>query len=234
METVKRTDNCNFVNHVKGWYQMGHYYEKRDDARIVYKSPITVEDLKAGKTYRARMVNYSKNGLYFETNWLLDLETQINIDMENSPKASSSFDVKERYQAEIIWHKKLENFLYNHGYGVKYISGSDKEDLQSSGLKDTKINSEDLRRHPRRSYRKTVLFTSQNQYYEGLTNNISNGGIFIETNDRLSVGQIIKLVIPGTKIDKGVMLKGEVIHVNSKGVGVKFKSLLNKGKSLER
>ena len=213
---------------------MGHYYEKRDDVRIVYKSPITVEDLKAGKTYRARMVNYSKNGLYFETNRLLDSVTEIYIEMENSPKASSSFDLKERYQAEIIWHKKLEDSLYNHGYGVRYIYGSDIENLQSSGLKDTKNNSEDLRRHPRRSYRKKVLLTFQNQHYEGLANNISNGGIFIETNDKLSVGQIIRLVIPGTKIDKGVMLKGEIIHVKPEGVGVKFKSLLRKGKPPEK
>jgi len=212
---------------------MVHYYEKRADARNVYKSPITVEDLKAGKTYRARMVNHSKNGLYFETNWPLESVTEIYIEMENSPQASSSFDLKERYRAEILWHTKLEDSLYNYGYGVKYISGSDKENLQSSGLKDTKNNSEDLRRHSRRSYRKTVLFTSQNQYYEGLTNNISNGGVFIETNDELSVGQIIKLVIPGTKIDKGVMLKGEVIHVKPKGVGVKFTGILNKGKPLE-
>jgi len=126
-----------------------------------------------------------------------------------------------------------EDSLCNHGYGVKYISGSDKENLQSSGLKDTKNTSEDLRRHPRRSYQKAVLFTSQNEYYEGLTNNISNGGVFIETSDTFSVGQIIKLVIPGTKIDKGVMLKGEVVHVKPKGVGVKFKSLLNKGKPLK-
>ena len=77
-----------------------------------------------------------------------------------------------------------------------------------------------------------MLFTSQNQYYEGLSNNISNRGIYIETNDKLSVGQIIKLVIPGTKIDKGVMLKGEVIHVKPKGVGVKFTGILNKGKPL--
>lgn len=44
---------------------MVHYYEKRDDARIVYKSPITVEDIKAGKAYRARMVNYSRKWVVF-------------------------------------------------------------------------------------------------------------------------------------------------------------------------
>ena len=211
---------------------MAHYYEKRSDQRIIHKSPIQVEDISSNKTYRARMVNYSKNGLYFETNLPLGSVTEINIEIENSSMAPSFSDLKERYQAKILWHKKLENSLYNFGYGAKYIYSSDKENLQSTGFKDTETKTEDLRRHPRRSYRKTVLFASQNQYYEGLANNVSNGGIFIETNDRLSVGQIINLVIPGTKIDKGIMLKGEVIHVQPKGVGVKFKSLLKKARAL--
>jgi Tfp pilus assembly protein PilZ len=209
---------------------MVHYHEKRAAARKAYKAPITVEDLKTSTIYRARMVNYCKTGLHFETDWLLEPGKKIYIEMENLPEVSSSSDLKDRYRAEIIWHTKLENSLCKHGYGVKFISGSGKENLQSVGLKDTKTNSEDLRKHPRRSYHKTVLFISQNQAYQGLANNISNGGIFIETKDKFSVGQIIRLVIPGTKIDKGVMLKGEVIHVKPKGVGVKFTGLLNKGK----
>lgn len=211
---------------------MVNYYEKRSDPRIIHKSPIKVEDIKAGKTYRARMVNYSKNGLYFETNLPLESVTEISIEMEDSPQESSSLDLKERYGAEIMWHMKLEDSLYNYGYGVKFIPGSGKGNPQGSELIDSKYTGEDLRKNPRRSYRKTVLFTSENQYFEGLAKNISNGGIFIETNGRLSVGQIIRLVIPGTKIDNGVMLKGEVIHIKTEGVGVKFKSLLKNGRPL--
>ena len=213
---------------------MTHYYEKRSDVRIVYKSPIMVEDINSDKIYRGRMVNYSRKGLYFEINLPLESLTEVHIQMEISPQASSPIDFKDRCRAAIMWHRKLEDSLYNYGYGVRLISGSDKENLQSRAATDTKISSEDLRRHPRRPYRKKVLFTSQNQYYEGLTNNISNGGVFIETKDELSLGQIIKLVIPGTKIDNGVMLKGEVIHINSDGAGVKFKSLLKKGKPLKK
>jgi hypothetical protein len=210
---------------------MAQYYEKRSDQRIIHKSPIKIEDIKAGRAYRGRMVNYSKNGLYFETNLPLKSVKEINIEMENSPMSSSSFDHKERYQAEVIWHRRLENSLYHHGYGAKYIYSSDKKNLQSTGFKDTEIKTEELRRHPRRIYRKSVLFASQNQYYKGLANNISNGGIFIGTRGSFAVGQIIKLVIPGTKIDRGVMLKGEVVHVQPQGVGVKFKALLKKIKS---
>ena len=39
--------------------------ENRDNARIKFKSPVTIENLKAGIIYQARMLNYSKYGLYF-------------------------------------------------------------------------------------------------------------------------------------------------------------------------
>ena len=41
-----------------------------------------------------------------------------------------------------------------------------------------------------------------------------------------SVGQAIRLVIPGTRIDNGVMLKAEIIRFNATGVGVKFSGLI--------
>jgi hypothetical protein len=37
---------------------------------------------------------------------------------------------------------------------------------------------------------------------------------------------MIRLVIPGTKIDNGTMLRGEIRHRNKKGIGVQFKQLL--------
>ena len=51
--------------------------ENRDNARIRYKSPVTIENLKAGIIYQARMLNFSKYGLYFETDSLLGLGDAI-------------------------------------------------------------------------------------------------------------------------------------------------------------
>ncbi|MBW2411583.1 MAG: PilZ domain-containing protein, partial [Deltaproteobacteria bacterium] len=61
-----------------------------------------------------------------------------------------------------------------------------------------------------------------------LIKNISRRGVFVETKGIFNAGQIIKLVIPGTSIDNGVMLKGEVIRCSATGIGVEFKSLLRK------
>jgi hypothetical protein len=91
----------------------------------------------------------------------------------------------------------------------------------------------DLRRFTRKPFRRATIFACQNRYYAGLTKNISKGGIFIEMRNPLAIGQNITLVISGTKIEKGVMLKGEVVHMCPEGFGLKFLSLLKEGKEFK-
>ena len=55
--------------------------------------------------------------------------------------------------------------------------------------------------------------------------------MFIETKDSFNEGQTVRLVIPGTKIDNGTMLKGEIKHLNRIGIGVQFKRILNQIKN---
>ena len=88
----------------------------------------------------------------------------------------------------------------------------------------------DLRKYPRRVFTKAIFFSSQNQYFAATTTNISKGGVFIETRDKFKKGQIIKLVIAHTKITKGVILKGRVVHLRREGIGIKFLSLIKNGK----
>ena len=203
---------------------MTRFYEKRSDNRTDFKSPIMVEDSK-GIIYKARMVNYSGNGLYIETDWLLRPGTEIYIEMEKSPYASQTFDLPERYRAVILWHARLENSFYSYGYGVRYTPDVDMQIPQIKILQETKI-SEDLRRYPRKHFSNSVFFTSQNEYFKGLIGNISKNGVFIETKDDFTVGQVVRIVIPGTKIDNGTMLKGEIRHRNKEGIGIQFKQLL--------
>jgi Tfp pilus assembly protein PilZ len=203
---------------------MTRFFEKRSDNRTDFKSPIMVEDSK-GIIYKARMVNYSGSGLYIETDWLLRPGTEIYIEMDKSPYASDSFDLPERYRAVILWHARLENAFYSYGYGVRFAPEVDTQIPQVKVLQETKI-SEDLRKYPRKHFSTSVFFTSGNGYFEGLLDNISKNGVFIKTKDDFTVGQVIRIVIPGTKIDNGTMLKGEIRHRNKNGIGIQFKQLL--------
>ena len=67
-----------------------------------------------------------------------------------------------------------------------------------------------LRKFTRKPFRRATIFACQNRYYAGLTQNISKGGVFIETRNRFSAGQIVKLVISHTKIEKASCSKAKL------------------------
>jgi len=210
---------------------MVHYSEKRTHPRNLCKLPATIEEIKDSFLYRARLANYSNNGMFLETDVVLDPETEIVVGIEDSPLASqksisrsASLDAPECYQVRVIWQKSLRGSIFNYGYGAQILYEGDKKSSQAEDIQ----KKQELREHPRRFFSKTAIFTSENKFYQGLTTNISRRGIFVETKGEFNVGQIIKLVIPGTSIDNGVMLKGEVIHLAQTGIGVKFTSLLRK------
>jgi hypothetical protein len=82
--------------------------------------------------------------------------------------------------------------------------------------------SPELRRFERRRMSTSVYFTAREHLFKGLIRDVSRRGIFIETRNRLKVGRFIRLVIPGTKIDNGVMLKARIVHRTLSGFGVKL------------
>ena len=58
--------------------------------------------------------------------------------------------------------------------------------------------------------------------------NLSRNGCFIENHEFLNIGQILELVIPGTIFNENNRLKVEVARLSPIGVGVKFKTIINK------
>jgi hypothetical protein len=194
--------------------------ENRKFARTTQKSPVIVGSLDSGDSYTARMVNYSSNGMYLETDSVIPLEQEIFIGVGNLPPGSST-QAPKGYRVKVIWQKKLKDSIFNYGYGVHIVSDYKIQKSQTTSIQ----KKQDRRKHPRKSYRKPVFFTSQNQYYEGTIKNISRNGAFIEINRDFPEGQSIRLVIPGTKIDKGVMLKSAIVRKDKDGIGVQFLEL---------
>ena len=56
--------------------------ENRKNARSDEFRPISVKDLKAGISHKATMLNYSKNGMYFEADSILQPGTEIYLGIE--------------------------------------------------------------------------------------------------------------------------------------------------------
>ena len=76
--------------------------ENRKNARSDEFRPISVKDLEGGISHKATMLNSSKDGLYFETDSLLQEGSRIYLGIENSSNALFADECECRL-AEIIW-----------------------------------------------------------------------------------------------------------------------------------
>ena len=102
-------------------------FENRNSTRINHTSSLEVKDLQSGNIHNAKMFNYSREGVYFESDSVLNPGMQVYIGIQNSPYTSLP-DVLEYHRAEIIWRKKLTCSFFRFGYGVKLGSLVNKQD----------------------------------------------------------------------------------------------------------
>jgi len=217
--------------------------ELRGKKRFRYKTHISLDNLLPGIFYAAKMYNLSKSGLYFESDQPLHSGDYINLKMKSTAH-SSGIDTDYHFSAEIRWRKDLQDSSFRHGYGAKFIESSEtldeifdltnleRQNPQESDWTDEK----DPRQHPRKTYKKSLSFSSKGQSFKGLITNVSRGGAFIETRNRFSLGQMIELVFPAYKNRKDLRIKGCIVRFNQKGMGVKFdrRSGRNRRSDLDR
>jgi len=188
--------------------------ENRDKTRFDHESAVTLENIKIGVQRNARMFNYSDCGLYIEADHLLEPKTEIRIGITNSP-FSAEPDKFENYRGVIRWRKLLKRSAYYYGYGVEII---EQKDIPSKS-QDPYHGS---RQHPRVDYAIPVKFESDSQTYEGTTENVSSGGVFIKTPDPIAVGQKVIIDIPLKNKGKIKRLTGQVTWSTRHGFGAKF------------
>jgi len=88
---------------------------------------------------------------------------------------------------------------------------------------------EDLLTKERRAFiRKScsipVSYATYERVYTNIIKNISQKGVFIETQRPLFVGEDLVLSFSMPGFDKPFKVKGEIVQVNRNGIGVEFKN----------
>jgi len=79
------------------------------------------------------------------------------------------------------------------------------------------------RKHPRKPYVSQVDFSTGDQAYKELIQDISPGGLFIQTSAPLAVGQEITLLLSFQDQARPMKILGEVVRATDQGIGVRFK-----------
>jgi Tfp pilus assembly protein PilZ len=82
------------------------------------------------------------------------------------------------------------------------------------------------RRHVRKPCVLTVIYANQEQSFDGCITNISNSGVFIETQKTVALNEEIMLSFVIPKFQERIRIVGVVVHVGEAGIGVEFKNPL--------
>lgn len=193
--------------------------ENRGEQRFDHFLPIQVKDLGSGETYEARLLNYSNSGISFESNGAFEPGARIYICIQKSPYKNSP-GILEYLYGEVMWRRDLNQAFTKYGYGIQLVSGSNRQGLEAENSKSGK----ELRSQPRKPYCKTVQFSSSKGVHEGKTINVSASGVFIVADEKLEVGQELKMNLPLGE-GKTAEIIGHVVWANDKGFGLKFQKV---------
>lgn len=79
-----------------------------------------------------------------------------------------------------------------------------------------------IRTNPRQRCSVPVNYVNRDQIFIDYIRDISVDGIFIETSHSFKIGDKISVVIPFSKGNRKVKLKGKIVRSTQDGVGVKF------------
>jgi len=82
--------------------------------------------------------------------------------------------------------------------------------------------SEEMRTHPRKTSFIAVDCSTKDVCFMDFIQDISTGGVFIETNAPFYVGQELKMNFSLPEAETPISIGGEVVRVDSHGIGVKF------------
>ena len=98
---------------------LANEHERRRSARNKFEVAFQYENGSNGIFYPAKMLNYSREGMYFETAIIHRPGDEIYIDLDFSPYA----DTLEGHRAEVMWCEKIDgpNPKGSYGVGVKYL-----------------------------------------------------------------------------------------------------------------
>ena len=106
---------------------------------------------------------------------------------------------------------------------VMDMSDTEREDLLKKWEQHRRP---EMRKDPRKPSLIPVDCSSLDACFTDFIQDISKGGVFIQTDGHFFVGQQITLTFTLPKAEKDITVKGEVVRVNSRGIGVKFKERL--------
>ena len=110
-----------------------------------------------------------------------------------------------------------------HAVILQKIKGLSEDKLQQLLKYLDEEQVPEKRKYGRKDFIRVIDYIVGDRYYRDFIQDMSEGGLFIETSNDFSVGQKIIMSFSSPDYQKPFKVHGEIIHVQTDGIGVKFK-----------
>ena len=205
--------------------------ERRYHKRFKYEAFISHDVTSNDTIHPGKIFNFSKGGLYFQSDESIKPGEEVFVGL-TTDSDSAEHDTQLLFEVRIVWQQALKDTPYRFGYGGRFLNSSDsflenpellKLEQQTPTSADGVLAAEkDSRKYKRRFYNKRLYFIYKNLKFIGLVANISRGGALIETEVKFSLGESLKLIVPLGKSGKDAQVKGWIVRICLRRVGVSF------------
>jgi len=95
-------------------------FESRASARLPHDSRVKVKPTDNALFHRGRLVNYSRNGVYFETDLLLEPGAEIFLAIEDSPFEGAEVGGHDLWHG-VVRHCSLIDSFCRYGCGAELM-----------------------------------------------------------------------------------------------------------------
>jgi len=210
--------------------------EQRKETRSDHHSELLIRDPGRKPVVRGRMHNFSRGGIYFESDTFIPHDRTILIGIYHSPYSDDAISY-ECHRVKIKWCRSLGKGGLRYGYGAEKLDpvvGHLPENGPERSGDDPDSTSKERRKNARKAFLSSVYFVCDRKYYAGVTKDISSGGLFIRIEKPVKLGQILTLTIPNTDYEQGKMLRARVVHLESNGIGVKIVGIVKSKRHAKR
>lgn len=209
---------------------------RRELLRI--NATVEVEFKTFDQFYKEYSKNLSKGGMFIKTDKLLKPQSVLEILLKLPGLEKPLSLVGEVVHVIDVPTARARN--WDAGMGVHFV---DFEEGAQKVLSDyvarqyqakPELRPPDRRRHPRNATRLRVKFPSMDVLQHDYAEDISRGGIFIQTQKPRTVGERFIVVLVHPQTAEELELMGEVVHVitpdgqkpgTAPGMGIKFLDL---------
>lgn len=179
-----------------------------------------------------KMYNFSKRGIYFESDREILPSEEIILTYEKLPQKYSD-DIYQSLLFKVLWRKRIEKFTFLYGYGAMCFDKKEslikifdkvkfRKIILNNNCQPAQTRIKDPRAKTRKICNKPIYIKSKDKIHEGFIGNISSGGAFIKTKCTDKLWDVIQLITFSNKNSKIIKLRACIVRVEGEGLGVKF------------